>query len=616
MSETLNANAHNAQAYEQLEQQAVPAPLTQHQLEAFGTVINSFYGGADHFIGRTPDGEFRSIVIQNQDGRSTNETAGTGEDTISALYNALEGMRSLETVQTRPIIRIRMKEDVSVDFTELVHYSPQIAPTTEPYSIPDHLKDALADSTYGMKTYKETVAQEGWEIQLTDIVSGYLVGNEYGQQLKKQLKIADLQSLTPEQAVKLSLSLVQNISKYSRDEQGNPDGKFADGMPATQLLKEGIDNKSDKSWRGSGVCRNIASNTKAVFEALKATQGEYSMLKNTYAVFEAGYDGEGYDDKREDTDEGFLNTKLAPKSEPGHAWLKFVTVDSKGSANIAIVDPTWALEKDASTALQHMDYTLPRMAKLAGDFFASSEHKKENIAHLSYYYDRLVQKSLTDGEGPLKREKLRKFALAEYVKAAELALPEFEDGEYFPDAPSCVTAAAYQLKDKLQDNELYALYKVSKFGSVANFNEIAKAFATGNTVPRPGWKRIEMTIKADDGLQAEIFSALGEQKLQEYARDNGMFRAKVRRLMPDALPAFDALTNKADALELRYLASKANINERTSDPARIVREAQRRLRLEAGDDSLVKKITSGISDYDLLKNYDVIIAQIREFANK
>ncbi len=612
MAETLTTTSPNIQIDEQPQQRAASTPLNPNSLEAVGNVVQSFYGGEDHFIGRTPEGEYRSIVTKNEDGASMNETAGSGEDPSSALESALEGMRSLETVQTRPIVRIKMKEDAGVDFTELGHYSPKIAPSTEAYPVPDYLGGTLTDSPYANMTYKETEAKEGWDKQLTEVVSGYLTGSEHGRQLGQELKITDLSALTPEQAVKLSLSVVQNLSKYSRDEEGKPDGKRADGLTAMQLLKEGIASKDDPNWKGNGVCRNIASNTKAVFEALKMNQGEHSMLRNTYAVFETGYDGEGYDNRREDVDEKSRTINLNPKALPGHAWVKFITIDGKGSANIAIVDPTWALERDAPTALQHMDYTLPRMAKLAGELFARSEYKKEAFEELSYYYDKLEQRTIVDRSGPEKRAKIRQFAMTEYLKAADLVLPELKEGDSLPSVPSGVKAAAYQLKDKLQDKELETLYKVSQFAPVENFKAIVESYAKGTTFSRPEWQRIERLVKSNEGLQGEVFSVLGEQGILDFANKNGRFRARVRELMPNALPSFDPLNSAADAKELSFLAERGNINER--NPKLIIREARRRLQKAAGDDALFEAITFGRNDYDLMKNYAGLRERIGKIA--
>jgi hypothetical protein len=611
----IEANPHftiQDQDKQHIAQQNATSHLAPHAIEAVGVVVQSFYGGEDHFIGRTPEGEYRSIVTKNKDGASINETAGSGVDPSSALESALEGTRSLESVQTRPLVRIKMKEDAAVDFTELGHYSPKIAPSREAYPVPDYLEGAITDSPYGIKTYSETVTKDSWDKQLTEIVSDYLTNGENGQQLRRDLRITDLRALTPEQAVKLSLSVVQNLSKYSRDEHGNPDGKRADGLTAMQLLQEGIASRGDPNWQGNGVCRNIASNTKAVFEALKMNQGEHSMLRNTYAVFDTGYDGEGYDNSREDVDEKFRTFSLDPKVRPGHAWIKFITIDGKGSTNIAIVDPTWALERDAPIALQHMDYTLPRMAKLAGDLFAGSKYKKEAFDEISYYYDKLMQKALIDKTGPEKRARIRDFAMTEYLKAAELVLPEFREGNSFPNIPNGVTAAAYQLKDKLQDNELETLYKIAQVTPLENFQAILGSYVRGTTVQRPGWQRIERLVKPNDGLQREILSVLNANEIAEFADKSGKFRARLRGLKPDSLPLFDASTREADAKELSFLAEQQNIN--TRNPSHIVREVRRRLRKEARDDSLFEAVTFGRSDYDLVKNYTDLRERIGKIA--
>jgi len=614
--ETAPSSHLNEEELRQNTAEHVAQRLAPQAIEAAGAAVKSFYGGEDHFIGRTQQGEYRSLVVKDKDG-SKNETVGSGEDPQSALESALEGMRSLETIQTRPLIRIKMNEKAAVDFTELGHYAPKIAPSTEAYPIPDYLEHALTDFPIGDMTYKETVAKKDWDKELTGIVSNYLTANEHGQRIAKELKITDLSALTPEQAVKLSLGVVQNLSKYTSNEAGVPDGKRADKLTTMQLLQEGIDNKADSDWKGNGVCRNVASNTKAVFEALKMNQGEHSMLRNTYAVFEAGFDGDGYDDKREDIEKKLLNSRAIdadPKLLPGHAWVKFITVDAKGSANIAIVDPTWALEQDAPTALQHMDYTLPRMTNLAGELFAKSENKKEAFEEFSYYFDKLNRRALADQGGSEKIANTSQFAMAEYIKAADALLPELSEGDSLRSVPENVAAAAYRLQDRLQSQELETLYKISQFAENQNMQTIVESYVRGTMVQRPDYQTILRLVQPEDDLQEKIFDAMDDQDITKYADVSGNFRARLRELRPDSLPAFDASSREADAKELRFLVDNYNIRSKTPD--HIGRELRRKLRSEAGSDDVYEAVTFGRSDYDLAKHFNGLRDRMAKIAQQ
>jgi hypothetical protein len=591
--------------------------LAPQAIEAVGLALQTFHGAENHTLGVTPDGEFRSIVAKrNKDGSITNETAGAGRDITRALENALEGARSLEKVSKGGLIHMKIKGEMSVDFSELKYFSPKIAPTSEIHAVPDYLQDSLTDSA-GNQTYAETIAQPGWDRLLMGMTEDYVIHSARGRQVYNDLKINSLSTLSPEQAVKLSLAMVQDLSKYSKDGNGQPDmddALRADKSTTMQLLLDGVRHHDDPNWKGNGVCRNVASNTKAVFEALKKNQSEQSMLGNTYAIFDTGYRGESYDDKRKDDSTIENNSPLS-----GHAWVKFVTVDSKGSANITIVDPTWALEKDPSSALQHMDYTLPRMAKLAKELFSKSDSKKEVFnEQLSYFYYRRIRdaRPLTQAgaEGAAEKKQIEEFIVTEYLESAAILQPELEEGDEFPDDNlGHIIRLSYGLGDRLSVTELTTLYKISQY-SEKGISHVIKSFVNGNTVKRQEADQIKRFRVSDDNLQKEIFTALGKDRITDFASKQSLFRARVRELMPDALPSFDPSARQEDAKELVALAKgTSGLKDLLGGHYRdVIKIAQFRLRREAGSDDVYEAATSGISDYDLIKNYDHHKAQFKK----
>lgn len=579
--------------------QSHPA-LSRVALEGVGVAAQHYYGGHDHFIGRTQT-DYRLIVTRPG---SRNEAVGTGVDEEAALRHALEQMRSLETVQTKSLAHIEMTPTAAVDFTELAHYSPRVAPGSRTHPVPSHLDVLMTENVReDDQTYKNTVAQEGWQQEVRTIVDTYVANDPVGRQLMADLKIRSLNHLTPEQAVKLSAAVVQSVSKYSYDDLKVKPPTRADQATVPDLLTEGIKNKDNPNWTGNGVCRNIASSVKAVFESLKASQGELSMLNNTYAVFGGGYDGAGYQDKREDN----LTFKM---DAGGHAWDTFVTIDANGSAVATIIDATWALGRDAAAAMQHLDRTDVRAAAQVARLFEKSEVKSQAFEGLSEYFSRLVRQSAVNPHLTASdRGDLSEYATTQYLHAAA-QLSEIPEGHYMPDS---FMGIAYQMRGRLERREVAALYALVKAGGgleEGRFRAVLVGYDQGRKVPLPDWKQSENLVFSDDELQRMVYESLGEPRVMELAEAGGAFRGRLRQLNPDSLPPFDPFNRRADSQELGEIASKAQIHER--DPRRILQIMRRRIESLAGDPAVSAAILTGRSDYNLAVSFRSIISALRE----
>jgi hypothetical protein len=606
MPETVHTNIpEHAAGHPEAQVVRAQPVLSRAALEGVGVAAEHFYGADDHLFGKTWDGEHRLIVERTgKDGKSAREAVGVGTDIELALHDSLKQMRSLETVRTRSLAHIEMTDNASVDFTAFEHYSPKIAPGTESHPVPSYLDSMLTDTRLGNMTYLQTTAEKGWQAKTRTVLQGYLAGDPAGQQLVESLKIRSLDHLTPEQAVKLSAAFVQNVSKYSDADLKVPSATRADHSTAAELLQEGIDHKGDKAWQGNGVCRNIASNVKAVFESLKATQGELSMLNNTYAVYGAGLEGAGYNDSRKNEH----STKLgAPQI--GHAWNTFVTVDADGSAAATIIDATWALGEDADAALDHLDRTEVRAAKHIVDLYGKSQKKPEAFEGLSDYANQLVRIiAINPKVERSARAGIREYVTSEYLKAAA-ELPEIPE-DYM--LPSSLVGAAYQLRGQLDKTEVQTLFKLDKAGGSCEAERL-KAVIAGydkdRKVPLPDWKNAENLVFADDELQALAIDAIGEDRAAHLAEESGKFRACLREQRPESLPTFDPRANIADAAELRYIASQSGVHEKNPDS--ILSTMRRRLKTLAGGAGVLEAVTVGRSEYDLVRNYAAITEALK-----
>lgn len=563
-----------------------------------------FYGGDEHFIGKTPDGEHRVIIgSAPEKGTTKKETVGVGKDVESALHDSLERMRTLETVRTRSLAHIEMTDSSFASFTTLEHYNPKVAPSRETHPLPGYLEAVLTDSTNGNNTYRNTVEKEGWQTELRAVLADYLQDDPSGQQLVSSLKIRSLSHLTPEQAVKLSAAFVQNVSKYTKEDVGSKELTTADQSTAVELLKEGIANRQDPNWKGNGVCRNVASNVKAVFEALKATQTDLSMLNNTYAVYGGGEDGAGYADSRADS-----NT-LSLRERSGHAWNTFVTIDSEGSSVATIIDATWALDGDAGSAIRHLDRTEVRAAAQLMQLFEKSEAKSEAFWSLTDYVQKLIRSSAVSRQlSDSGREGLREYVTTEYLKVAA-RVEELPDGFTLPDA---VVGSAYRLRGKLEHKEIETLFGLDRAGGgleQERLKGIIAGYDSKRKVPIPHWKSAENLIFDDEDLQQLAYEAVGNERVTRLAEQSGRFRVRLRELRPDALPPFNASERRADAQELSHFAEQNGIHDK--DPNIIMKRFHSTLKRVADDDNVYEAIVAGRSDYELAKNFSSIVKALR-----
>jgi len=583
---------------------AVQPALGQIGLLGVDVSAGHFYSGDEQFIGKTPDGEHRIIIgSSSEEGGTEKEVVGVGKDVELALHDSLEKMRTLETVHTRSLAHIEMTDSSFASFTTLEHYSPKVAPSRETHPVPDYLEATLTDSGNGNDTYNNTVEKEGWQTELRTVLADYLQNDTGGQQLVESLKIRSLSHLTPEQAVKLSAAFVQNVSRYTKEDVGSKDLTRADQSTTAELLREGIANRKDPNWKGNGVCRNVASNVKAVFEALKATQTELSMLNNTYAAYGAGADGAGYADSRADQ----FSTSFAERS--GHAWNTFVTVDKEGSAVSTIIDATWALDKDADSAIKHLDRTEVRAVGQLMQLFKKSEVKTEAFVGLTDYVQRLIRSTSVNRQlSESGREGIRENATAEYLKTAA-QLPEMPADFNLPEA---IVSSAFRSRGKLEHEEVETLFVLDK--ASGGFEEerikgVVAGYDSKRKGPIPGWKSAENLVFADDDLQALAYEAVGEQRVSQLSEQSGAFRARQREVRPETLPAFNTSERPADAQELGHFASQNGIHDK--DPKAIMRQFNNRLKKLADDDAVYEAIVAGRNDYDLAKNFSGIVKALR-----
>lgn len=428
----------------------------QDQLGRSGLFLSAIHfhdASGDPFIGRVTDGGFRVIMPQkDRTGVSRNEMIGEGDTIEASLENTLEGMRSLETIRVRDIAEIEMGGGKHVSFAALEHYAPRMSPGRDIYPVSDAVQQTLVAEQLQMDTYTNTINQEGWQNDVRSVLNDYVTQTPDGQKLAEQLGIQSLDHVTPEQAIKLSVALVQNVSKYSWSDMVALRKSDADSSTTAELLREGIAQRDNPGWKGNGVCRNIASNVKTVFESLKATQDEMSMLRNTYATTNVGFNGQGYADTRD-------NRGKLEEVKTGHAWNVFTTVDRNGSAVATIVDVTSVLESDASSVRQSIDGTMKQTAAKLRSLVEKSESQSDALEGYREYIDSLAVHGSRHGIGPLERMEFEKFTLSEYLEASDSVQALQPNGRYLSDK---IISTAYRLRNDLGEREVMTLLRLNR----------------------------------------------------------------------------------------------------------------------------------------------------------
>lgn len=612
MTETLR---HRAEQDHQVDHEHVRSALGALSLDHAANLVASFHGADEHRLGRRADmpGKINSIVsTTNEHGQSSNEIIAQGESVEEALYETFLGMRKLETVKAKPLMRMEIQAGMDVDFTTLEHYAPKVAPTAEAYPVPEHLNDLLEGNTLGRSTYDKTTEIEGWGKQIFSQVERF-TQTERGKELASDLKIQSLQTLTPEQAVKITLSMVHDLSKYLYDEKGQPDleaARVADQKTVMELLEDGFAHKDDPNWQGNGVCRNIASNVRAVFESLKMNQTNVNMLHNTYV----GYTGSNEDFRVQKRHSVGDAEKTSFGGEPGHAWNTITTVDAKGDASVTIVDVTWSLSKSPEEAISSMDYTLTRSARKARELFETSADKTKSFHDLNNYYKAYLSEGFRKHRQTAQFESMIQFTMKEYLSAARTVMSEAPPewvANAMPNSPGYIQGAADRLGDNLSKGEFETLFKLSEVGALTNFDAIFNSYVRGgkNDTIDAGTRAQSLAFPAQPELSRAIFEALDEARIKQYAERWPEFKILARQYSPDSLPPFDPDNNFDDQKELAELARQNRLNVASGNPRMVAGAVNRGLLNAAGgDQEAVARATEGRDLYVLVRDYQ----QIRE----
>lgn len=577
--------------------------------------LQKTFGRVLYRIDELPGGKFRvslPTAVDSRLGVSLGVIRTDFDSWTEAKTFFLTERENEERLTKKPLLEIQIGQE-RIAFSDFNGFDPKVAPSETTRDVPLAIatyvlqREKLAGEHPSASTYQETIKEPDWEKKVFSFVTTYL--EKEGAALIQDLNIKRLDALTPKQAIELATRIVVALTKYKnsdtkeqRGEHTSADKKTqADMSSALQLLQEGLRNKDNPDWEGNGVCRNFASMTKAVFEALKAKQTRFSQLRNTYALYEAGTE---YKPKR-----GKKN--VFNVNEGGHAWNTFVTVGRTGGADATIIDTTWAKQNLDTHKLEGIDYTLTRMEPVVNEVGKNlpkdAPDTEEQLRHiLSYYMLKIDKPGGTGGHATEADE--RQFY---FTRALELMTKQGAVKDLPADFIQILGEESKQIAPDMDTSEVETLWQIAKLNRGLPMQAILAAYLKDKQLT--DYHATELMV-ADDDLQREIFEHIrSHADFDRLLKESQKFRVRMREAVPELFIDFAPGARTEDAAELRYLIGRAQYlrgYERYVDLQRPSVERIRTLYARAREE--LKKLNPqryeetvvGLSDYKVIQEYD------------
>jgi hypothetical protein len=575
-----------------------------------------------HFyrIDKTQDGKFRVVLpalIDSKTGHYVWTTHKYFDSWQRAKEYFLQQRESEEKLTQKPLLEIQTSKNEKIAFSDLDSFNPRIAPSEKSHEIPASIekyllsKEKLALTEPGASTYQETVKEKDWERKLYSFVSSYL--EKDGAETAKQLRVENLDSLTPKQAIELATQIVIDLTKYKwsdTKETIKPEKTKADQSSVFKLLREGQLRRNDSDWEGNGVCRNFSSSVKAVFEALKTNQTKFSQLRDTYCVYERGT--ETFAPKR--GNKNFFQT-----NKTGHVWNTFVTVSRERAANIVIVDTTWAKRNLETKKVEGLDYTLTRMEPVINaigqELQEDTPDKEEQLKHILSFYMLKMEKPGDTG-GFVSPEEEKQFYV---TRALGLMTRQGVPQELPKPFVEAIGQEYLKVAGDADRSEIETIYKISQNNSELDFRNILKNYLKDKQLSD---YHAHDLIFRDNNLQKMVFEEIKLNKnFDKFLKESSEFRIRMRELLPQLFMDFSPATKPEDAAELKEIVRRQGRlmkYEHMIDPIKPSEEKIKSFFEKARQ--LLKTVNPqkyndnfiNFDDYQLVKQFDRIYRELKK----
>jgi|GEM_PF-6650577 len=299
--------------------------------------------------------------------------------------------------EKEPLLDFELEDGTKVIFSEWDSFNPQGSKETLP--IPDSIAGILnqryiaqerAHNARENYVFENTVEEEEWEAKIFKLVEDFLKGE--GINIARNFGVNKLDSLEPKQLFGLSLGVVRKLTKYndfelheaSKEKVGDQREflTYSDQCTAMEILEQGLENLDNPNWIGNGACRTFASTVKTVFSALKARQSPAGTVKNSYCLYEMGFD--------------YSATSPFRTDDNPHAWNVFLNVDNPKEIQFSFPDITWANFNEEDGRVDDFDYTLPRAEPIAFELARAGKITEKSLMKVMEFYGEFLSKELVE----------------------------------------------------------------------------------------------------------------------------------------------------------------------------------------------------------------------------
>ena len=538
--------------------------------------------------------------------------------TYEEEFNSWEGARQFlleyfedhSELTKNPILELNIDDSTKLAFSDFKAFDPKVAPTNKRVPVPESFRRSLITSekyhATENKTYQKTKENLNWQSEIYSFIEDYL--KKEGSGFLETYGIKNLKTLSPKQAMLLSTAIVTGLTKYNHGETSAERSKNGELVPTKSdqssvlgLLEDGRENIGNSDWEGNGVCRNFAAMVKAVFESLKANQTEFSMLTNTYALYERG--SQEFRPKR--GEEGV--TTLGPVD--GHAWNTFVTISHDGSVNATIGDVTWARQSLETHELENIDYTLTRMEPVVYEFAYkfTNEQSDELRKVLEYYHLKARTPGQTGGHSSVAEQ-------TEYFVSQAMKLVRKHESMVI--SPEFATFAFHEYErlsteNRVTRDDLEGLIKIWQANPVLDIRPILDKYIETHS-------KILDDYSIDSGdywfsnpelIKYVLITFSEKPDFEKAINANPSVRHNVRNLTPKLLNENPV----ADNLELHKQIKKIDEFRNIFTGPEKIREiiASIRSNLQRKDPEYYAEFVEELDDFQLVDQYYTIRKQIR-----
>ena len=309
----------------------------------------------------------------------------------------LQSIYNYTKLSGNPLLKFET-ENLGFNFTSFDNFNPKSELKENPTPInaeSERLLKSLRSGPFRSSVYEKS---------LEDLDSKDKIFKSFEDFFKREssvlvdLKVKDLRSLSPRQAILLTVYFVNHHTKYNFDSLGEKgDSSKIDNFSALDMIQDFEENHNNPNWSGNGVCRHIAGLTKFVFDSLKENQLNFNFLNDTYCEFEHNH---SY--RPESSDEGLKDG--FGEAYIKHVWNVFYTIQ-KNEVDYTILDVTWADFNPENTGLEKLDYTMERNFPVLAILMRDVNLDNENFeSQFKLFFDQFII-NMKKYENDLKAQK-------------------------------------------------------------------------------------------------------------------------------------------------------------------------------------------------------------------